>query len=72
MNQLDEIFKMFYYAVCGAAKYIFAIKMATGILKDGNNSDIEGVIKNLMYGGANYACLYAIMGVLDAIQGKFQ
>jgi hypothetical protein len=72
MNQLDEIFKMFFYSFCDLAKWVFAIKMASDIIKNGNNSDVEGIIKSLMNGGISYGCLYAIVEVLDSIQAKFQ
>lgn len=72
MQQLDEIFKMFFYSVCDIAKWVFAVKMASDIIKNGNSSDIEGIIKSLIYGGISYGCLYSIVSVLDAIQSKFQ
>lgn len=72
MDQLDGIFKMMYYSICDIAKWIFAIKMASDIIKDGNNSDIQGVIKSVIHGGLSYGCLYAIVNVLDAVQSKFQ
>lgn len=72
MNQLDEVFKMFFYSICDMAKWVFAVKMASDIIKNGNNNDVEGIIKSLIYGGIGYGCLYAVVGVLDSIQGKFQ
>lgn len=71
MDQLDTIFKLFYYQICNIAKWIFAIKMASEIIKNNNNGDMAGSIKTLINGGIAYASLYAIISILDTIQANF-
>lgn len=72
MNNLDDVFKMFYYSICDMAKWIFAIRMASEIIKDSNNSDIQGILRSVINGGVSYGALYAIISILDAVQTKFQ
>lgn len=71
MDALDMVFKTFYYQICDIAKWIFAIKMASDIIKNGNNGDMSGVIKTLIGGGIGYASLYAVISVLDSVQAQF-
>lgn len=71
MQALDGVFKDFFYMVCSSAKWIFAIKMATSIIKQSDGQDIEGIIKTLISGGFSYGALYSVVSVLDSIKGKF-
>lgn len=71
MDKLDEVFKMFYYAICDMAKWVFAIRMASDIIKNGNESDIQGILKSVIQGGISYGALYSIVSVLESIQSKF-
>lgn len=71
MGQLDDLFKMFYYGICDIGKWIFAIRMATGIIKSAESFDMQSTIKILIGGGFSYGALYSIISVLDAVQKVF-
>ena len=72
MDALDNVLKIFYYSLCDAAKWIFAIKMATGILKDIENFDLRNAITHLLHGGFAYGSLYSIVSILDAVKNQFR
>jgi len=71
IDQLDEVFKLMYLSICDIGKWIFAIKMASDIINNGNNGDIQGIIHGILNGAFGYGSLYAIVGILDAVQSKF-
>lgn len=71
MNALDEVFKMFFYSLCDVAKWIFAIKMATNVIKDFESSNFRDMVQNLLIGAFAYGCLYSIINILDAVKDKF-
>lgn len=71
MQQLDFIFKSLYFSICGIAKWIFLIRMASETIKGGNNGDIEGIIKAIVNCAFSYASLYVIVDVLDSVQKSF-
>lgn len=68
MEGLDNLFKYFYYLICDIAKWIFAIRMATNILKSSESADIQGMIRILIAGGASYGALYMVVNILDSVK----
>lgn len=71
MSALDNVFKLFFYSVCDIAKWIFAVKMASGIIKHAESADIQSIMKDLITGGFAYGSLYAIISILDAVKAQF-
>lgn len=71
MEGLDKVFKLFFYSMCDAAKWIFAIRMASNVIKSSESADYNGVFKSLMSGGISYGALYSIIMVLDSIKSAF-
>jgi hypothetical protein len=71
MDALDSVFKMFFYSLCNIAKWIFAIKMATNVIKDFEASNFRNMIQNLMMGGFAYGALYSIVTILDSVKSQF-
>lgn len=71
MDALDDVFKMFFYSMCDIAKYIIAIRMATNLIKQGESSDLQGIIKTLLNGSFTYGALYSVLSILDAVKEKF-
>jgi len=71
MDALDTLLETFFYQFCSIAKWIFAIRIASDIIKRGNDGDIEGLIKSVLTGCIGYGCLYAVVGVLNSVQGSF-
>jgi hypothetical protein len=63
---------MFYYQICDISKWIFAIRMASEIIKSSNSANIQGIVQSLVNGGFSYASLYAIIDILDAVQANFK
>lgn len=72
MDQLDAIMQTFYYQICDVAKWLFAIRIASDIIKNANNGDVVSSIKTLINGGAAYGALYSVVSVLDSVQAAFQ
>lgn len=71
MDALDNIFKMFFYSICDVAKWLFAIKMATNIIKDFEATNFRDMVQDLLMGGFAYGALYSIVGILDAVKSQF-
>lgn len=71
MQALDNVFKIFFYSVCDIAKWIFAIKMASNIIKHAESSDLQSIIKDLITGGFAYGALYSIVSILDSVKSQF-
>ena len=71
MEALDNVFKIFFYGVCDVAKWIFAIKMATNIIKHSESADIKSIINDLISGGFSYGALYSIISILDSVKNQF-
>lgn len=71
LKELDDVFKTLYYTICSIAKWIFAAKMVSQLIKQGEVADIQGSIKVLINGAFSYGTLYAIISVLELIQSKF-
>jgi hypothetical protein len=69
MDQLDKVFEMFFYSLCNVAKWIFAIKMATNLIKDFEANNVRNLIQNLVTGGFAYGALYSIIKILDSVEG---
>lgn len=72
MDNLNSVLETFFYQFCDIAKWIFAIRMASDIIKRGNDGDIEGIIKGILYGSVGYGGLYSLVGILDSIQKSFK
>lgn len=70
MEALDGVLKTFYYGICDMAKWLFAIKMASNLIKNMENCDIKTTIMDLANGAFSYGALYAIVGILDAVKIK--
>jgi len=70
MGELDSVFKLFFYGICDVARWIFAIKMATNVIKDYESSNFRDMIQNLMLGAFAYASLYSIVDILDSVKDK--
>jgi hypothetical protein len=71
MDALDNVFEMFFYSLCNIAKWLFAIKMATNVIKDFEASNFRDMIQNLMVGGFAYGALFSIIKILDAVKTQF-
>ena len=71
MENLNAVLEMIFLQFCNVAKYIFAIRIASDVIKRSNENDIQGVIHAVISGGIGYGCLYAITSVLDAVQSSF-
>lgn len=72
MDALNGVFEMFFYQFCNVAKWIFAIRMASDVIKKGNDSDFQGIIQSVLGGGFGYGCLYAVVRILDSVQASFK
>jgi hypothetical protein len=72
MDNLNNVLEMFFYQFCGMAKWVFAIRIASDVIKKGNDGDIEGTIKSVISGGLGYGSLYAIVNVLNSVQSSFK
>lgn len=72
MDNLNSVLETFFYQFCGIAKWVFLIRIASDIIKRGNEGDIEGIIKSLLSGVIGYGSLYSIAGVLDSVQKSFK
>lgn len=70
MDGLNGVFEEFFYKFCDVAKWIFAFRMASDVIKKGNESDFMGALKSIGGGGIGYGCLYSIVYVLNLIQGS--
>lgn len=68
MEQLDKVFELFFYSLCDVAKWIFAIKMATNLIKDFEANNTRTMIQNLVTGGFAYGALYSIIKILDSVE----
>jgi hypothetical protein len=68
MDGLNVVFEKFFYQFCDVAKWIFAFRMASDVIKKGNESDFMGALKSIGGGGIGYGCLYSIVYVLNLIQ----
>jgi len=68
MDGLNTVFEKFFYQFCDVAKWIFAFRMASDVIKKGNESDFMGALKSIGSGGLGYGCLYSIVYVLNLIQ----
>lgn len=71
MNEVDVLFESFFYDFCSLAKWIFAIKMVSDVLKKATCSDTEGVIRSLLNGVVGYSSLYFIVKILDRVELAF-
>lgn len=71
MEALDGVLKMFYYGLCDAAKWLFAFKMATNLIKDYESSNLRDMIQDLMTGAFAYGALFSIVEILDSVKDKF-
>jgi phage gp36-like protein len=72
VDQLDKLLETFFYQFCNIAKWIFAFRMASDIIKRGNESDFQGALKSVANGCIGYGCLYSIVYFLNMIQGAIQ
>jgi phage gp36-like protein len=71
MNNLNAVLELIFFQFCSVAKYIFAIRIASDVIKKSNENDIQGIIHAVISGGIGYGCLYSIVSVLDAVQNSF-
>lgn len=71
MDALNNVFELFFYQFCSIAKWIFAMRIAADIIRKGNESDIEGLIRSVVSGGLGYGCLYAIVNILNSVENAF-
>jgi hypothetical protein len=72
LGDLNEVFQKFFYQFCDIAKWIFAFRMASDVIKRGNESDFMGALKSIGGGGLGYGCLYSIVYVLNTVQSTIQ
>lgn len=71
MEKFDVMFQTAYYTICNASKYLFAIKLLLGIVKNLEHTDIKGTLQEFMNVGFSYAALFSITEMLDAIRDLF-
>lgn len=72
MDGLNAVFENFYYQFCEVAKWIFAIKMGSDIVKSGTNGEFDDLFRGVFAGGVGYGCLYSIVKILDSVQATFK
>jgi len=68
MEGLNAVFEGFFYKFCDVAKWIFAFRMASDVIKKSNEGNFMGALKSIGSGGLAYGCLYSIVYVLNLIQ----
>jgi len=72
MDGLNAVFETFFYKFCIIAKWIFAFRMISDVIKRGNDSDFQGALKAVAAGLFGYGCLYSIVYLLDLVQATVQ
>lgn len=72
MDVLDGILKNFFYQFCNIAKWVFAFRMASDVIKRGNEGDYQAALKAIANGSIGYGCLYSIVYFLDLVQNTIQ
>jgi hypothetical protein len=72
MDKLNSVLEQFFYQFCDIAKWIFAFRMASDIIRRGNDNDFQGALKSIGSGGIGYGCLYSIVYILNTVQTTIQ
>jgi hypothetical protein len=72
MDKLNSVFETFFYQFCDVSKWIFAFRIASDVIKKGNESDFQGALKAVGNGGLGYGCLYSIVYILNTVQSTIQ
>lgn len=73
MDALDNLLKWAFYGFCNnIAKWIYAIKIASDVIKRSNEGDFMSVLKAVGTGCISYGCLYCIVYFLEMVQQTIQ
>lgn len=72
MEALDTILQNFFNQFCNIAKWVFAFRMASDVIKRGNEGDWQSALKAMGNGLIGYGCLYSIVYFLNLVQSTIQ
>jgi hypothetical protein len=72
LDKINGLLELYFYGFCRIAKWIFAFRIASDIIKNGSNNDWQGTVRSLLNGSISYAALYSIVTVLDSVQNSFK
>jgi hypothetical protein len=72
MSQLNTVLEHFFYQFCDIAKWVFAFRIASDVIKRGNESDWQGALKSIGNGLIGYGCLYSVVYLLNLVQSTVQ
>lgn len=68
MDGLNAVMENIFFKFCDVAKWIFAFRMVSDMIKKGNDSDYIGSLKAIGAGCFGYGCLYSIVYILNLVQ----
>ncbi len=68
MDALNVLLEGLFFRFCTVAKWIFAFRVVSDVIKRGNESDLQGLLKAVGAGAVGYGTLYSIVYILNLVE----